>query len=766
MIKAFISHSHRDKEYAHELVNCIGRDSCILDSFDFSPAYKTIDSIYNAIESSTLFVLLISCWSLESDWVKYEIKEAKDHLGKDKLDRFLPYLIDPSISIEDIPEWFTKTCSFNIRYFRSPLMLKKDIEEKLRKNRWQRNPALARRESTFIGRNSEIDIFQGKIYSERGRTLRAHITSGRPGIGKDYFALQCLEQLGKKPGFEPYRISMESKDTIEYFILQLNLITRFYSDEEMKSGLAGSIEDKVNMAVSMLNDIYQLNDIVFVEDNMSCVRPNLKAAQWVLDIIESPSLDSHLGLFIQSTLSPHSYFEFEHPKISHIVLHPLSNSDRSKLFYMFLQSYDLELEREDVRFFVDRLLYSPNQLLMAVDTIKRVGLQRAKQEIQRLVEIGDHRIRPVLDLFKEKERRNFVLLLAKYEFLSFDLLEKIYQDQYDEILDIISDGLVYGVLETFGPSEEYVKVDHYLSDYIRRNKLQPDKDLVIHATEILESEIALNESISDDVSLFLYDVKQQILTGNTNSDSYLIPSIVIKAIIDLYYRRRWKDVIKICDKVLDDCNNYYPDVRREALYWQCSAFCRPPQDSERFYNSISGISGSDNIFLRGFFLRNARKYSQAEEKYREVLKLEPNMRRAKRELVSVLLAQRKYQEALELACENYNQDKDNTYHIYAYFRCLIKKTILGQNDIEILQQLMREVRNNFSSKRDELLAAMDIEYSSIVKKLPPMDMLKLINTMIELYPDSVNVKRASDEYKYRQGLINTISSWEEEDLLS
>ena len=206
MIKAFISHSHRDKEYAHELVNCIGRDSCILDSFDFSPAYKTIDSIYNAIESSTLFVLLISCWSLESDWVKYEIKEAKDHLGKDKLDRFLPYLIDPSISIEDIPEWFTKTCSFNIRYFRSPLMLKKDIEEKLRKNRWQRNPALARRESTFIGRNSEIDIFQGKIYSERGRTLRAHITSGRPGIGKDYFALQCLEQLGKKPGFEPYRI--------------------------------------------------------------------------------------------------------------------------------------------------------------------------------------------------------------------------------------------------------------------------------------------------------------------------------------------------------------------------------------------------------------------------------------------------------------------------------------------------------------------------------------------------------------------------------
>ena len=37
MIKAFISHSSAQKEFAQELVNTIGRDYCKIDCFDFEP---------------------------------------------------------------------------------------------------------------------------------------------------------------------------------------------------------------------------------------------------------------------------------------------------------------------------------------------------------------------------------------------------------------------------------------------------------------------------------------------------------------------------------------------------------------------------------------------------------------------------------------------------------------------------------------------------------------------------------------------------------
>ena len=56
MIKAFISHSSAQKEFAQELVNTIGRDYCKIDCFDFEPAYKSIDEIFKAIDSCTIFV--------------------------------------------------------------------------------------------------------------------------------------------------------------------------------------------------------------------------------------------------------------------------------------------------------------------------------------------------------------------------------------------------------------------------------------------------------------------------------------------------------------------------------------------------------------------------------------------------------------------------------------------------------------------------------------------------------------------------------------
>lgn len=70
MIKAFISHSSKQKDFATRLVNLIGRDLCLIDCYDFEPAYKSIDEIYRAIEKCTIFVLLISRDSLASDWVK------------------------------------------------------------------------------------------------------------------------------------------------------------------------------------------------------------------------------------------------------------------------------------------------------------------------------------------------------------------------------------------------------------------------------------------------------------------------------------------------------------------------------------------------------------------------------------------------------------------------------------------------------------------------------------------------------------------------
>lgn len=77
MIKVFISHSSQQKDFVKELVGLIGRDYCIVDCYDFEPAYKTIDEICEKITQSTAFVLLISKDSLSSPWVTQEVSIAQ-----------------------------------------------------------------------------------------------------------------------------------------------------------------------------------------------------------------------------------------------------------------------------------------------------------------------------------------------------------------------------------------------------------------------------------------------------------------------------------------------------------------------------------------------------------------------------------------------------------------------------------------------------------------------------------------------------------------
>lgn len=112
MIKAFISHSSEQKEFVLDLVEVLGRDYCIVDCYNFNSAYQTLNEIYNKIEQSTVFVLLLSKASLKSDWVEKEIKYAKEKLEPRCLDCFWPFIIDENLSINECPEWMRKDKCF------------------------------------------------------------------------------------------------------------------------------------------------------------------------------------------------------------------------------------------------------------------------------------------------------------------------------------------------------------------------------------------------------------------------------------------------------------------------------------------------------------------------------------------------------------------------------------------------------------------------------------------------------------------------------
>ena len=156
-----------------------------------------------------------------------------------------------------------------------------------------------------------------------------------------------------------------------------------------------------------------------------------------------------------------------------------------------------------------------------------------------------------------------------------------------------------------------------------------------------------------------------------------------------------------------------------------------------------------------FYYRNTMDYAQAEKYFSRALEFSPNMQRAKREMVTVLLAQSKYDLALKLAEENYEKNPENSYQIQGYFRCLVRKHQLNKNDKKKLKELLDGMKENLSDKHEELYASMNIEYQYYVAHKDPSEVLDIISEAQSKFPNSNNIKRAVQSFQIRQGILSS-----------
>ena len=86
-------------------------------------------------------------------------------------------------------------------------------------------------------------------------------------------------------------------------------------------------------------------------------------------------------------------------------------------------------------------------------------------------------------------------------------------------------------------------------------------------------------------------------------------------------------------------------------------------------------------------------------------------------MVSVLIMQGQYPDALKLAEANYKSDPDNTYHILAFFRCLVRKHRLDADDVKTLNELNNNSPFDFGSTSEyQLDKQVTFEKFNIVNK--------------------------------------------------
>lgn len=716
--KLFISHSSKQKPYVEKLLQSIGYDQAVVDKYTFESGEELWKEIRMAIDECDFFIYLISEESIDSEWVKQEIGYVRERIDDDKI-IFCPFIIDEKVDIDhpNIKKWIKK--AYLTDRFVHPRSLARLLKKKMRRSVWEQFPLLKAQHHSFFGRDQEMHALAEDYFNEGDYCKKSLIVSGLPHVGRK--RLLC-EFVATKviPGGDPtdlIEIRLTDRDSIQEFAIQLNDIVEDYSYDDLLVKV-GDKDGALAITIQLLNRLLELKEYIVINDDRCIVRGNGMLTDWFLDIIKSDSLTPHLHLNVASRFTPRPDLNTLFPSIVTSQIHPLKSADMRTLFNAYALLKGLEISPQDVSFFIDMFAGYPEQAIKVVNALGKSNIALVKKMVPEIVIQFDNNYQAVVTELKKDDRVfQILILLSKFEFISYDYLCLICGENISDVLEKFH---YYSLTESFGSSNQYLSLNPAIVDYIKRVKFKLSesyKEKLRNMTrEILET---TDDKISD-ISYRLYATKELLRHGGDKIDErYLIPSFVLKVIIEEYYADNDPNVISLADRVLKGYNKRsYEDVIRSINYWLCCALCRTKD--RRFYDEVKYFESSPYSynFLRGFYYRHTKNYPKAEEYYRKAL---DNTRKydedsytskAEHEMVMVFMALDHYGEALELAKSSYKKESSNTFHIEAYFRCLVRSV---RPDKEVLYRLMEEMDKSFDDHRETIYRTMKAEYCFYIK---------------------------------------------------
>lgn len=762
MAKAFLSHSSKQKPLVEKIANQLGKNNCHYDSLTFEPGMQTLEEIFAGLEDTDIFVLFLSEEALESDWIKKEISVARKLLKKEVIDRIFPLIIDSKITHSDprIPNWIKKP--YNIRYFDNEVLILKKIKQFLRESNFKKYSHLRELNDLYVGRHDINQEFERKIININNTKPTCIIASSYfEGIGRRTFLKNGLIKTGIiDKWYDPIPISITSKESIEDFIYKMSFIETG-ADYFSHDFSTMDIDEKIKLAQDYLIKFVKNGEIPLIIDDGSIVLPNHQIVEWFKSVVLHPDLQNQVSICIVSKFRPYAPLLNKLGNFLSFQVNELSMADTQTFFLQYLNLIHQDLKPDDTRYFLQYLKGVPGQIIYAANLIESMGVMEARSYVQDIEEFDELRALSVFDFLKDDMLSTQILIaLARFELISYDLVYKIFgesQDVYKSIQKLADLSLFFSVSST----HDYLKLNSSIADYINRSKLELNLEYNEKIRDILRENLGKNLELNEntDYSEFLFTLQNMIRQNINVPSKFLIPSFILKAMVQEYNSRHFKTVIELANKLLENEGKFDVQIIRETKNWLCLAYCRTRDD--RFYEIVRYFKDevSDNLkdyyFLLGFFYRNKDKMNEAEQNFLSVLEIDPDHSRTKRELVNVYLRMGEYKKAINWAKDNYRQFRTNILHIQAYFTCLIKEETLDESDLDTLQELLASAKKSLDKKAEEIYKEMQAEFDFYIDGNTEKA-IELLKESLRLNSNNYFSFRALLEFYRRQGASKEI----------
>lgn len=711
---AYLAHSSKEKGYVGDVAKILGKDRCVYDKFTFEGGMKNIEEIEKGLEKTDLFVVFLSGAALDSEWVRIELDKAKKLENSGFLKRIYPIIIDPSINYQDnrIPLWMREE-SYNLQYIGRPKVAVRRIELRLREISWDFHPRLFEKSNIFVGRNDLIKLFEERFDSLDLPSPVCFIAGGFHQIGRKSLCMHCLKKANIIPfSYRSPEITLSRRESIEDFIYKVYDLG-FSSDIDLTNLINKKVEEKVKIALRLIKDIQITKQILLIIDNGCIVTSDRIISNWFIDILQEMKKDNQITFVIVAQFRTFKYKLTNLEHLFAIEVPELSKIERLGLLKRYADLEKLELSSEDLNYFRDLLNGYPEQVFYTVDLIKELGLPAVKKNTDLIVDFNSEKAARVINKYENNEKvLNFLYLLSRFPFIGYDLIFEIVGD--DKFYrDLLSELFASGICELLGANREYVRLNDTIQDFIIRNKIDLPTEYVRKLEAHVDKFLKEYQSEDKDVADFIFSIKTALLSGKKVDSKYLIPSHFLETIAELYHRRnRYEDVVKLADRVLE--NEEYMDdyIKKETRYFLCASLAR--LRNRRFLSEIQKVTGLLHDFLFGFYYRLSGNGIRAIERLKKVLSVDPNHRSAKRELVQAYIYTSQYEKATDLAEENYQLEKDNPFHIQAFFECLIRNERKNPETIEKLKHLLRSIKLIKSERGVEIDFCLRAQFEAFI----------------------------------------------------
>ena len=734
MPKAFLSHSSKEKKtYVDIVARQLGYNNCIYDGLTFEEGMKTLEEIEKGLSKSDLFVIFLSDSALNSDWVSNELAKANQLLSESSLKRIYPIIIDPNINYKDrrIPDWLKN--EYNLKYISRPTIATRRIKQRLREISWDIHPSLKKRQSIFVGRNELIQKFEERISSLDLATPFCLIASGLNKIGRKVYLKHSLKKSNNiDDAYDPPLIKLSSHESIEDFILKLYDLG--LSEKMELSGLMTvPTEKKIELVTKLINDVHLARDLIFIDDNGCIVTPYGKIVDWFEKILMESQGFNRITFCLASSFRLHYHNVHSYNNLFYVNIPELDPSERTGLLKSYSEFEGLILNVDNLKFFAGLQTGFPEQVFYTISLIKDRGLKYIEDNTYLIVDFNSERVNYLLSKYEDDENAmNFLHLLSSYDYISYDYIFEIVEDN-EYYKNLLLEFINCAICEHLGANKEYLRVNDTIRDYVLRIRFEIDTKFKTKIKAHLKNFLSTYENEEKDALDLFISLKEALIHNEEIDEKYLIPSHFLHTMKELYdIHKRYDDIVKLAERVLTHADYIDPFIIFQIRYYLCLSLAKMRDDN--FKTEVMKISGPEHNFLFGFYYRQIGKYSESIERLTDALKERPEFQRAKRELVQSYINIEEFDKALDLARQNYNESRNNPYHIQAYFICLIRSENKYEHEQKVIE-LLKNLEKITSDKAKEMVLESLSLYYAIYKRDKEMAMKK-INESIDKFPFS------------------------------